>query len=91
MQGYIIFSSEAAFNTAHEAAKTASGLPKVGNVNGAPAPENQQTTEITNCTSHPTDGTVVTFISGGWPEDQQIGFIFKTKEEVSEYFPDEEE
>lgn len=91
MQGYVIFSSEAAFNTAHEAAKTASGLPRVGNVNGIPAPENQQTTEITSCTSHPTDGTVVAFINGNWSEDQKAGFVYKTKEEASEYFPVEEE
>lgn len=90
MQGYVIFSSEAVFNTAHEEAKTTLGLPRVGNVNGVPAPENQQTTEITNCTSHPTDGTVVAYINGEWPEDQKDGFVFKTQEEVSEYFPDEE-
>ena len=90
MQGYVIFSSEAAFNTAHEAAKTTMGLPKVGNVNGIPAPENQQTTEITSCVSHPTDGTAVASIGGGWPEDQKAGFTFNTKEEVAEYFPVED-
>ena len=91
MKGYVIFNSEAAFNTAHEAAKAAAGLPKVGNVNGIPAPENQQTTEITSCTSHPSDGSVVAYINGEWPEDQKAGFTFKTKEEVTEYFPDEDE
>ena len=91
MQGYVIFSSEAAFNTAHEIAKTASGLPKVGNVNGVPAPKNQQTTEITSCTSHPDDGTIIAYIGGEWPDAQKAGFTFKTKEEVAEYFPDEVE
>lgn len=90
MQGYVIFSSEAVFNTVHETAKAAAGLPRVGNVNGIPAPENQQTIEITSCTSHPTDGTVVAFINGNWFEDQKAGFTFKTKEEVTEYFPVEE-
>ena len=69
MQGYVIFSSEAVFNTAHESAKTSAGLPKVGNVKGTPAPGNQQTTEITSCQTHPTDGTAVAYINGGWPDN----------------------
>jgi hypothetical protein len=89
MQGYVIFNSEAVFNTAHETAKVAAGLPKVGSVNGIPAPENQQTTEITSCTSHPTDGTVVAYINGEWPDNLKDGFAYKTREEISEYFPDE--
>lgn len=90
MQGYVIFSSESAFNAAHETAKTAAGLPKVGNVNGVLAPQNQQTTEITSCYSHPTDGTVVAYIEGCWPDNLKDGFVYKTTEEVAEYFPTEE-
>lgn len=91
MQDYVIFSSEAAFNAAHEIAKITIGLPRVGNVNGIPAPENQQTTGITSCTFHPSDGSVVAYVNGEWPEDHKAGFTFKTKEEVAEYFPDEDE
>lgn len=90
MQGYVIFNSEAVFNTAHEVAKTTMGLPKIGNVNGIPAPENQQTTEITSCTPHPTDGTVVALIGDEWDDSLKEEFTFKTKEEVNEYFPSEE-
>lgn len=89
MEGYVIFSSEAVFNTAHETAKTTNGLPKVGNVNGVPTPGNQQTTEVTSCTEHPSDGTVVAYINGNWPDGQKAGFDFKTLAEVSEYFPEE--
>lgn len=89
MQGWVIFESEAAFNTAHEAAKTAAGLPIVGEVNGTPAPQNQQTTEITSCTAHPSSSTVVAYINGGWPEELKAGLEFKTAAEVSAYFPPE--
>ena len=87
MEGYVIFASEAAFNTAHDAAKAATGLPKVGLQNGASAPDNQKTTGIVTCYSHPSDGTVVAYINGGWPEDQKGALTFKTLEEVAEYFP----
>lgn len=93
MKGYVIFSSEAAFNTAHEAAKTKAGLPRVGNVNGVPAPENQQTVELTSYhpTSWPADDTVVAFVDGGWPGNLKDGFVYKAKEDVTKYFPDEVE
>ena len=86
---YVIFSSEAEFNTAHAAAKTEAGLPKVGCVTGKLAPQNQQTTDITLCVPHPSDGTVVAEINGGWPDSLKAGFTFKTKEEVAIYYPEE--
>jgi hypothetical protein len=89
--GYVIFSTQADFDVAHAAAKTAANLPKVGNVNGHPAIANQQTTEITSSTAHPTNDTVVAFINGGWDVGLKAGFIFKTKEEVADYFPPEDE
>ena len=89
MSGYVIFSSEAAFDTAHAAAKVAAGLPKVGSVCGKLAPQNQQTTDLTSCVPHPSDGTVVAEVNGGWPSNLKAGFTFKTREEVTIYYPEE--
>lgn len=86
--GYVIFASESAFNAAHEAAKAAAGLPIIGNINGVERHDLTQVTEITICYSHPSDGTVIAHINGGWPDDMKEGFEFKTREEVSEYFPE---
>jgi len=91
MTSYVIFSSQAAFDAAHATAKTTLGLPRIGQVNGVDAPLNQQTTEVTECYPHPSDGTVAAEINGNWPENLKAGFDYKTKEEVSVYLPNEEE
>ncbi len=88
MNGYVIFNSEDEFSVAHGAAKIAAGLPKTGSVNGVLAPNNQQTTEITSCKAHPSNGTVVAYINGGWPANLKAGFVFLAKENVMEYFPE---
>jgi len=85
---YVIFSSRAEFDLAHEAAKQAAGLPRIGRVAGKLMPNNQQTTEITVCKAHPSDGTAVAEINGGWPESLKAAFTFKTREEVAEYYPE---
>jgi hypothetical protein len=90
-KGYVIFVSKAAFNTSHEAAKTAVGLPIIGNINGKLRPSLTQVTEITIPYPHPSNGTVVAYIDDLWPEDMKEGFVFKTREEVSEYFPVQKE
>ena len=85
-QGYVIFNTIEEFNTAHEAAKILAGLPKVGFVNGVPAPNNQQTLEVTYAKPHPTNDTVIAYINGGWDDSLKVGMEFKTEDEVSEYF-----
>lgn len=88
LKGWVIFESEAAFNIAHEEAKAMARLPKIGNVDGVPAPQNTQTINITYCIPHPTDGTVVSPINGGWDNSLKGDLTFLTKEEVSGYFPE---
>lgn len=93
-KGWVIFATEAIFNAAHNQAKETLGLPKHGEVNGKPAPNNQMTTDITACRPHnlaPINPTVVAYINGGWPEDQKTGFVFLTRDQVSDYFPDQED
>ena len=91
VEGYVIFNTEAEFDEAHEQAKAAAGLPQVGTVSGKPAPQNQKTTNITYCKPHPTNGTVIAYINGGWPENLKSGFDFKTRGQVAEYFPEDSE
>ena len=90
MRQFAIFASQAAFDTAHAAAKLIAGLPRVGRVNGKLAPKNQQTVELTSWHPHRTDGTVMAETGKGWPESKKEGFAFKTRAEVSNYFPEEE-
>jgi len=88
MTDYVIFNSEDEFDTAHEPAKIEAGLPRVGNVNKVPAPQNQQTVELTALVAHPSDGTFAVEIDEGWPENQKDDLVLKTKEEVSVYYPE---
>ena len=89
MKGYVIFENQAVFDVAHNAAIQLAGLPRIGNVGGKPAPNNQQTTKITSCYQHPSNETVVSYINGGWDESLKQGFDFLTRDQVSEYFPND--
>lgn len=86
---YVIFSSKAEFDTAHEVAKISAGLPRVGRVAGRLAPQNQQTIELTSYMPHPSDSTVVAEINVGWPESLKADLTLKTKKEISIYYPEE--
>ena len=88
MNGWVIFATRADFDTAHAQAKALSGLPKTAEILGVEAPEAQKTVAITGCIDHPTDGTVLAYINGGWDESLKEGFEFLTLEQVHEYFPE---
>lgn len=87
--GYVKFNNIAAFDAAHNAAKTAANLPRVGKVNGILAPQNQQTVAITRWTLHPNDGTVVAYVNKSWKSSARGAFVYKTRGQVAEYFPEE--
>ncbi len=85
--GYVIFDTQALFDSIHNQGKISLGFPRVGRVNGRLAPHNQQTVEITRARPHPSNNTVIAYVPEEWPENLKDGFTFRTQEEVSEYFP----
>jgi hypothetical protein len=58
------------FNSWHEAAKLAEGIPpegKIGFVNGVPAPDNQRTTEYSSAIAHPVNEDYYIWLFGAYP------------------------
>lgn len=55
------------FNTWHEAVKIAEGMPRVGYINGQPAPQNQQTVAYSESIQHPDGGDDYIWSDGKYP------------------------
>lgn len=89
LKGWVIFANRAAFNIEHEKAKQAL-LPLQALNNGQIAPQDLWFTDIAEAIDHPTNGTVVSYINGGWDENLKEGFTFYQKDDpiIQEYFPE---
>lgn len=55
------------FNTWHDVVKIKEGLPKVGYVNGQPAPNNQETTAYSSATQNPDESDDYVWRYGAYP------------------------
>lgn len=60
----------AQFNTWHDSAKLSEGLPKVGYVNGIPAPQNQQTISYSDATQNPNGSDDYIWLYGAYPDSK---------------------
>lgn len=60
------------FNIWHEAAKRAEGLPEIGYVKGAPAPQNQQTVNYVDAVQNPNGADDYIWPYGAYPISGKI-------------------
>lgn len=79
----------AEFNTWHDATKLAEGLPKVGSVNGTPAPGNQQTVAYSDAIAHPTNPDDYIWQDGKYPIEGKT-MLSQSEVETLGWFPSEE-
>lgn len=78
----------AEFNTWHDTVKTDEGLPKVGNQNGIPAPQNQQTIAYCDPIPHSVNVDDYIWIDGKYPiEGESMLSLAEVK--VLGWFPEE--
>lgn len=65
----------AEFNTWHQVAKVAAGIPaegRIGSVNGKPAPDNQRTTAVSRVIIHPTNKDDYIWSYGEYPDGDDL-------------------
>lgn len=67
------------FNIWHDAVKIAEGYPKIGYINGIPAPQNQKTVAYSAAVSHPSNINDYIWADGKYP---RIGHSMLSLEEV---------
>ncbi len=67
------------FNTWHDAVKVAEGYPKIGYINGIPAPQNEQTTAYSYAIPHPNNNNDYIWEDGKYP---RVGETMLTLAEV---------
>lgn len=92
MHGYVLFANNGAFQSAHAQARVALGLPHSPRRRGRIDPHGTITTDIAIHRTNQVDSgdrRVISHVkSEMWPADLVSDFVFLTRNDVADFFPE---